>query len=111
MRFLQETQSEINIDMTQNAEKYEITESNIRNVTMAGLMHDLGHGPFSHLFDRDVIPYLWDLKNNNSYCQWQHEDASVMLFDHMIDYCNIDLEEDQMDKKLIKKLIKGDINL
>jgi len=60
-------------------------------------MHDLGHGPCSHLFDRDVIPFLWDLKYSNSSCPWKHEDASVMLFDHMIDSFNFDIEEDEMD--------------
>ena len=55
---------------------------------MAGLMHDIGHGPFSHLFDRGVIPELLRMKNfsRSSIGDWEHEDASEMMFEHLIEH-------------------------
>ena len=32
-----------------------VTARDIRLVEMAGLCHDLGHGPFSHVFDREFL--------------------------------------------------------
>jgi len=54
---------------------------------MAGLMHDLGHGPFSHLFDRGVIPEIVRQKGllDPMYTEWTHERASEMLFKYMIE--------------------------
>lgn len=71
----------------------------MKNVTIAGLCHDLGHGPFSHCFDGMVIPKL------APECKWTHEDASMMLFEYLVDEYNIDLNKN--DTLLIQNLING----
>ena len=72
-------------------------------------MHDLGHGPFSHLFDRGVVPALLKQKglSKESIQNWEHEDASEDLFKYMIDEYQLDVEKDQLDPEFICRLIKG----
>ncbi|KAK1898197.1 Deoxynucleoside triphosphate triphosphohydrolase SAMHD1 [Dissostichus eleginoides] len=63
-----------------------INERDILCVQIAGLCHDLGHGPFSHVFDGMFIrkvklppgPLRKKMKT------WKHEDASVEMFDHLM---------------------------
>lgn len=70
------------------------------SLVLAGLCHDLGHGPFSHTFDNVVIPQLQE----NT--KWSHEVASEMLLDDLIDTYNIDIEGHQVN--FIKGLIAGE---
>lgn len=51
---LREKQSFFNINNSVKINE----DFNVKAVTLAGLLHDLGHGPFSHLFDRKVIKFL-----------------------------------------------------
>uniref|UniRef100_A0A8C6TWU8 HD domain-containing protein n=1 Tax=Neogobius melanostomus TaxID=47308 RepID=A0A8C6TWU8_9GOBI len=58
-----------------------ITDRDILCVEIAGLCHDVGHGPFSHMFDRMFIPKARpDLKG------WKHEKASIQIFEHIGKY-------------------------
>jgi len=66
MNFLLEIKERQRQGFTQNVYDYSVSQDDVRNVTMAGLMHDLGHGPFSHLFDRGVVPTLLKLKGRTS---------------------------------------------
>ncbi|XP_038069887.1 deoxynucleoside triphosphate triphosphohydrolase SAMHD1-like isoform X2 [Patiria miniata] len=67
-RTLQERQQDLNI-----------TEKDILCVEIAGLCHDLGHGPFSHMFDQLFIPAVRPDSN------WTHEKASMDMFDYLIE--------------------------
>lgn len=75
MKFLQEINEQFDKGYTQCVYPYTVESQDVRNVTMAGLMHDLGHGPFSHLFDRGVVPELLRLKDlsKKSIGNWEHE--------------------------------------
>ncbi|CAB4413906.1 unnamed protein product [Rhizophagus irregularis] len=77
-------------------------EKDLKCVTLAALCHDLGHGPFSHLFEEFIK------KTRTDRIKWKHEEASIMMFNDILKkYKGIagDLSED--DKQLIRDLITG----
>uniref|UniRef100_A0A8C7RM53 Deoxynucleoside triphosphate triphosphohydrolase SAMHD1 n=1 Tax=Oncorhynchus mykiss TaxID=8022 RepID=A0A8C7RM53_ONCMY len=55
-----------------------ISRRDILCVQIAGLCHDLGHGPFSHMFDGMFIPKV------RPESKWNHEEASLAMFDHLV---------------------------
>lgn len=76
-----------------------ITDKEILCLEVAGLCHDLGHGPFSHLFDQNFI------KKARPEKKWEHETASL----HMIDKIFKRIEQNYIEDKhidFIKNLIK-----
>lgn len=51
----------------------DITEQDVMCIKLAGLTHDLGHGPFSHVFDGVFIPTV------KPGCTWTHEQGNQKL--------------------------------
>ncbi|XP_035680149.1 deoxynucleoside triphosphate triphosphohydrolase SAMHD1-like [Branchiostoma floridae] len=83
-----------------------ISDVDVLCVEIAGLCHDLGHGPFSHFFDGQFIPLA------RPGFKWKHEHASVQMFDHLIeqnDLKNVFLEYNVGERDLIfiKEQIAG----
>ena len=65
--------------------EHQFTDTDIKCITIAALIHDLGHGPYSHLFD-DLVS---EEKN--------HEYRSIKLFESMntkynLGFTNIEIE-------------------
>eukprot|EP00038_Savillea_parva_P018122 m.22467 g.22467 ORF g.22467 m.22467 type:complete len:611 (+) comp3989_c0_seq1:145-1977(+) len=57
-----------------------ITDVDVLCVKIAGLCHDLGHGPFSHTFERHV-----NATRGVASGEWAHEMASTAMFRHLVD--------------------------
>ncbi|KAH3774955.1 hypothetical protein DPMN_176350 [Dreissena polymorpha] len=87
-----------------NQPELEITDADVLCLEIAGLCHDLGHGPFSHLFQYSFLPKMWpDLK-------WTHEENSVKMFDYLITKNNLikyfeEYHISERDREFIREII------
>jgi HD superfamily phosphohydrolase len=58
----------------------QITDREVELVTIAGLCHDLGHGPFSHAFEGWANGHA-----HNGSARWHHEDMSAKLLARLVE--------------------------
>ncbi|KAH3777392.1 hypothetical protein DPMN_178834 [Dreissena polymorpha] len=61
----------------------DINDKDVLCVQIAGLCNDLGHGPFSYLFEHRFLPQM------QPNCKWTHKEASVMMFSRLIEKNNL----------------------
>jgi len=79
---------------------------------IAGLCHDLGHGPFSHTWERFVEAAT---SENGESEKWKHEESSVQMFEYLLEknglYSEVVESFPNLKNKaieFIKELIRGE---
>ncbi len=86
-----------------------VSDKDVVCVTIAGLCHDLGHGPFSHTWETFV-------REAEPTSNWEHEDASIEMLDFLLEENNLksrlkELEDiDDNDIMFIKEMIHGPLD-
>lgn len=83
--------SEENIKFISNIKTHLLDDYIVELIKIAGLVHDLGHGPFSHLFDEwlhnsDIIE-----KDNELL---EHENRSILLLKKIIDSTSLNINDE-----------------
>ncbi|XP_010251290.1 PREDICTED: deoxynucleoside triphosphate triphosphohydrolase SAMHD1 homolog isoform X2 [Nelumbo nucifera] len=74
-----------------------IDHFDFQTVKIAGLLHDMGHGPFSHLFESAFLPRVLNG------VKWSHEEMSVRMVEYIIDEHNIEIDPQSL--KRVKEMI------
>ncbi|XP_048498926.1 uncharacterized protein LOC104907653 isoform X2 [Beta vulgaris subsp. vulgaris] len=75
----------------------DIDNFDMTTVKLAGLLHDVGHGPFSHLFESEFLPRVLEGS------KWCHEEMSVRVIDHIVDEHCIDIDSQIIQR--VKEMI------
>eukprot|EP00250_Pteridium_aquilinum_P016321 c23047_g8_i1 orf=399-1823(-) len=75
-----------------------IDHTDIQIVKLAGLLHDVGHGPFSHVFENEFLPQVLPPGST-----WSHEQMSEQMVDHIVDEHHIDMDSEHL--KRVKEMI------
>ena len=60
-------------------------------VSVGGLLHDIGHGPFSHVFDNEFVPSV------TNKIKFRHEDMSIKLIRKLFKDNNIEINKESLD--------------
>ena len=88
-----------------------ISDRDVRNVAIAGLCHDLGHGPFSHTFDSLIAEHQMTSQGLPADQCWHHEVASVMMLHDILEsHPGLRKQVSLAEEKLISDLIMGNSN-
>ena len=83
----------------------EITEDEAQAVAIAILLHDVGHGPFSHALEHSLVPDL------------MHEEISTIIMDRLNKEFDgkltlaIDIFNDRYPKKFLHQLISSQLDM
>lgn len=66
--------------LKQNQPELEVDNWHLKLLRIAGLTHDLGHGPYSHTFDNVLSDNsIYGINN-----KWNHENMSSLLLEKII---------------------------
>jgi HD superfamily phosphohydrolase len=91
LKNLELTDTEENITFIKNSETLLLDDYIIELIKIAGLVHDLGHGPFSHLFD-EWLHNCDSIDKSNELLE--HENRSILLLKKIIKETSIIYDEE-----------------
>ena len=83
----------------------EITDAEAEAVTIAILLHDIGHGPFSHALESGIIEHI------------NHETISSVIMDRLNDVFEgrltlaLDIFRNQYHKKFLRQLVSSQLDM